>query len=506
MKKKDQEKNNKHYLYGFALCLCMIMVFGIFCSKSNEAQKPSEPEQKAELKKETPEPVVPAENIVSPPPGAENWPSFRGVNASGIAGGQDLPLHWDTVTGKNIKWKIKIPGLGHSSPVVWENKVFITTAKGKDAEPYLRVGLYGESPDNPEDFDHHYMVYCIDRDTGKITWEKTAYVGVPKVSRHIKSSHATCTIATDGKHVAAFFGSQGLYVYDMEGKLLWEKDLGLLDAGAFDRPEIQWGFGSSPVIFKDKLIVLCDVNNQSFIASFDVATGKENWRTLRDETPTWGTPTIHEGKDRTQVIVNGYKHRGGYDFYTGKALWWSSGGGDIPVPTPVIAHDLIFFSSAHGRMRPILAVKLNARGDISLGKDETSNEFVAWAELKKGAYIPTPIVYGDYLYVGRDTGTLTCYKAKTGEEVYKTTIADKRGAYSASPVAADGKIYFTEEHGIIHIIQAGPEYRHLASNKMDAPCMATPAISGKMLFIRTSSHLYAIGKGGFTPGETKVEK
>lgn len=491
---------NKNFFYrsGLVLCLFMIMVLGVSCSKSTD----SNGDLKAEVKKETPEQAAPAEYVVPPPPGSENWPSFRGKNASGIAGGQDLPLHWDTKTGKNIKWRIRIPGLGHSSPVVWENKIFLTTAKGKDDKPYLRVGLYGESPDNPEDYDHQYVVYCIDRDTGKMIWEKTARIGVPKVQRHIKSSHATCTIATDGKHVAAFFGSQGLFVYDMAGNLLWQKDLGLLDAGAFDHPEIQWGFGSSPVIFKDKLIIQCDVNNQSFLASYDVATGKENWKTLRDETPTWGTPTVYEGKDRTQVIVNGYKHRGAYDFKSGKELWRFKGGGDIPVPTPFIAHGLIFFSSGHGRLRPIYVIKLNAQGDISLAKGETSNEYVAWARLKLGAYIPTPIVYGDYLYVGKDNGLMICFKAKTGEELYRERIAGKFGAYSASPVAADGKLYFTEEHGNIHIIQAGPKYHHLASNKMDAPCMATPAISGKMLFIRTSSHLYAIGKDGHTPAET----
>jgi outer membrane protein assembly factor BamB len=472
------------------------MAFFIYCSKSIGDNGASNPGQETGLKKKTPEPVVPAKYVVPAPKGSDNWPSFRGIHASGISGGQGIPLHWDIQAGTNIKWKLRIPGLGHSSPVVWKDKVFITTAKGKDDEPYLKIGLYGQSPDNLEKYDHHYIVYCIDKDTGKIVWERTAYVGVPKVNRHVKSSHATCTIATDGTHVAAFFGSQGLYVYDMAGKLLWKKDLGLLDSGAFDYPEIQWGFGSSPVIYKDKLIVLCDVNNQSFIACFDVATGKENWRTLRDETPTWGTPTVYEGKDRTQVIVNGYKHRGGYDFYTGKALWWFKGGGDIPVPTPIVAHGLIFFSSGHGRLRPIYAVKLNAQGDISLGKGETSNEFVAWAKLKQGAYIPTPIVYGDYLYVGKDNGILACYKAKTGEELYRKRIADKYGSYSASPVAADGRIYFTEEHGNIHIIQAGPEYRYLASNQMNEPCMATPAISGKMLFIRTSRHLYAISNGG----------
>jgi outer membrane protein assembly factor BamB len=250
----------------------------------------------------------------------------------------------------------------------------VTTAVGEGKEAYLKVGRYGESPDNPEDYVHHYKVYGLDRKTGEIIWEKTAYSGKPKVGRHIKSSHANCTPATDGNHLLVFFGSQGLYCYDLDGKLLWTKDLGYLDAGAFDRPEIKWGFGSSPIIYDDKVIVLCDVNNQSLITALDLETGKDIWLTLRDENPTWGTPTVHKSEDRVQVIVNGYKHIGGYEVETGKEIWWMHGGGDIPCPTPVVSNGLVFITNAHGRMRPLYAIKLEAEGDISLAGDEKSND------------------------------------------------------------------------------------------------------------------------------------
>ena len=425
----------------------------------------------------------------------EHWPQFRGHNASGIAAGQDLPMNWDVKTGTNILWKRPIPGLGHSSPVVWGDRVFVTTAVGEGKEAYLKVGRYGESPDNPEDFVHHYRVYCLDRKTGDTIWEKTAYSGKPKVARHIKSSHANCTPATDGKHLLAFFGSQGLFCYDLGGKLLWKKDLGYLDAGAFDVPEIQWGFGSSPIIHEDRVIVLCDVNNQSFITALELETGKDIWRTLRDENPTWGTPTIHKSKGRTQVIVNGYKHIGGYDIETGKAIWWMHGGGDIPCPTPVVSNSLVFITNAHGRMRPIYAIRLDAEGDISLAKDEKSNQYIPWFYPRRGSYQPTPLVLDGLLYVADNGGILTCYTAETGEEMYRNPIGGDISSYSASPVAADGRLYFSDEYGNIHIVKAGPEYEHLATNKMNEICMATPVISGKTLFIRARRHLYAISKG-----------
>lgn len=422
------------------------------------------------------------------------WPSFRGPGATGVADGHNPPTNWDVETGTNIRWKTPIPGLAHSSPIVWDDRIYLTSAVSSDPNPYLRTGLYGESPDHPENLVHDFRVYCINKKTGKIIWQQSANSRIPKVKRHIKSSHANSTPATDGKHLVAFFGSEGLYCYDMDGHLQWKKDLGLLDAGAFNASEIQWGFGSSPTIHKDMVIVQCDVNNQSFLAAFDLDTGHEKWRILRDAMPAWGTPTVHEANGRSQIIINGYKHMGGYDLATGKELWRLTGGGDIPVPTPYVAQGLIFITNAHGRLRPIYAIKPSARGDISLKEGQTSNEFIAWSRPKRGSYIPTSIVYGDYLYVGDDRGILSCYDAKTGEKIYRTRLAQGAGAHSASPVAADGKLYFTAEDGQIRVIKAGPQFEVLATNTMNAPCLATPAISDGMILIRTAKQLVAIGK------------
>ncbi len=424
----------------------------------------------------------------------DNWPSFRGYRGSGIAHNQNLPLKWDGKTSQNILWKIPIPGLGHSSPVIWKDKLFITTAVGEKGDPRLKVGNYGSSPDNPEKFIHHFNVYCLSVKSGKIIWEKTAHKGIPKIQRHVKSSHANSSIATDGKYVIAFFGSEGLYCYDMKGKLLWKKDLGLLDAGAFDSPKIQWGFGSSPILYKGKVIVLCDVNNQSFMASFDAKNGNELWRTLRDETPTWGTPTIYEGKDQIQVIANGYKKIASYEVNTGKEIWWCKGGGDIPVPRPIISEDYVFLSNAHGKLRPIFVIDLKAKGNISLKDKETSNRYVVWYKPRRGSYIPTPIVYGKYLYVADDRGMLSCYGKKTGEEIYRLRITGDISPHSASPVIADGKLYITDEHGNTNIVKAGPKFKLEATNKLGESCLATPAISQQKIFIRTSKHIYAIGK------------
>ena len=424
-------------------------------------------------------------------PVGSNWPQFRGDHSRGQGDGTP-PTSWNVETGEHVKWKTPIPGLAHSSPIVWGDRLFVTTAVSDNPEPYLRVGLYGESPDNPEDVDHDFRVYCLDKMTGKVLWQKTAHRGKPTIQRHIKSTHANSTPATDGTHVVAFFGSEGLYGYDMEGTLLWKKDLGLLDAGAFNAPEIRWGFGSSPIIHDGKVFVQCDVNNQSFVAAFDVKTGEEIWRTLRDEGPCWGTPAVAESAGRTQVILNGYRHIGGYDAATGKELWRMRGGGDVPVPTPVVADDLVYITNAHGAMAPLYAVRTSAKGDITLTGDEESNEHIAWSYRKRGNYMQTPLVYGKHLYMCRDNGVMTCFDAGSGKKQYNVRLGKGLTGFSASPVAAGGKVYFTSEQGDIHVLRAGSKLERLATNAMGEVCMATPAISGGRLYVRTQHHVFCL--------------
>ncbi|MEW5982196.1 MAG: PQQ-binding-like beta-propeller repeat protein [Acidobacteriota bacterium] len=421
-----------------------------------------------------------------------HWPSFRGPNASGVADGFPLPAEWDGLTGRNIRWKTPIPGLGHSSPVVWGNRLFVATAISGVETPELKVGLYGDIGSVNDTSTHRWLVYALDTVTGKILWEKAVHSGVPKIKRHPKSTHANSTMVTDGRHLAVFFGSEGLYCFDLDGKLLWKKDLGLLDSAYYVVPEAQWEFASSPVIFGDRVLVQCDVLNGSFIAALSLADGREIWRTSREDVPTWGTPTVHTEGGRTQMIVNGYKHAGGYDVATGKEIWRLQGGGDIPVPTPVVAHGLVFLTSAHGRLAPIYAIRLSASGDISLGPSETSNASVAWSYPRDGAYMITPVVYGDYLYNAKNNGVLSCYHARTGERMYQARLGGGRSGFTASPVAGDGKIYFASEDGDIYVIKAGPVFEVLATNAMGDVCMASPALSQGAIYLRTKSHVVAV--------------
>jgi outer membrane protein assembly factor BamB len=421
-----------------------------------------------------------------------NWPSFRGPNASGIAENYATPISWDVETSKNIKWKITLPGLAHSSPVIWEDRLYVTTASG-EADAELKVGLYGSIEPVDDDSVHEWKVYCLDKKSGKILWEKTAHKGIPKVKRHPKATHANTTPTTDGKYIVAFFGSEGLFCYDLDGNLAWKKDFGLLDSAFFMVPTAQWEFASSPVIHQGVVIVQCDALNTAFLAALDIKTGKEIWRTSREDFPTWSTPTIHVGEKKTQIIVNGFKHIGGYDFKTGKELWKISGGGDIPVPTPVVAHGLVFINSAHGRLSPIYAIKLESEGDISLAEDKTSNDSIVWSVRRGGSYMLTPLIYGDFLYNVQWNGALACYNAKTGEVLYKEQLGKMVG-FSASGVAADGKLYFSSEDGDVFVLKAGPEFEVLATNSMEDECMATPAISEGTLYFRTHHYLIAVSE------------
>jgi len=425
---------------------------------------------------------------------AQNWPGFRGQNASGVADGQHPPTTWDGEKATNIVWKTPIPGLAHASPIVWGDRVFIATAVSSAPQGKFRHGLYGDVDSDKDVSKHAWKVYCLDKGTGKILWERTSAEGVPKIKRHIKSTQASSTPATDGKYVVAFFGSEGLFCYDFTGKLVWKQDLGLLDSGWFFDPDYQWGTASSPIIYKGLVIVQCDLQKNSFIAGFDLKTGKRIWSTPREEIPSWGTPTVYESKGRAVVVTNATKRIRGYDPLTGKELFQLTGNSEVTVGSPVAGHDLIFVTAGYPPIQPIYAIKATATGDITLAEGQDSNEHIAWSKKRGGTYIPTPIIYGDYLYTCSNNGVLTCYQAKTGERIYQQRIGDKGGAFTASPVAADGKLYLASEDGEVFVIKAGPKYELLATNPMGEVVMATPAISDGMIIVRGLQHVFGIAE------------
>lgn len=482
---------------------------------------------------------------------SSNWPGFRGVGSRGVAQGQKPPINFhvaakveetEEVTGESepiedaveesdageddetdgdaeedeakpsddakeaeeepvresemLLWQTPVEGLGLSSPTIWDDKIYITTAVTEGDAGELRTGLFGDVDSIEETQEYEFKLLCYSKNTGEKLWERTAHKAMPAVKRHSKSSHANPTVVTDGTHIVAFFGSEGLYCYSSDGDLAWKRNLGFLDSGWFYDKDYQWGFASSPTIHDGKLFVQCDIQTGSFIECMDLKTGEEIWRTERDEIPSWSSPVIHEFKDQTMVITNGTKSSRGYDAATGEVLWSMKGNSEIVVPTPNVAHGMIFVSSGYAPIRPVYAIKPDASGDISLESDESSNDGVAWSKKNGGPYMPTPIVYGDYLYCCANAGIVTCFDAKTGKQVYKKRLSAKGGqlAFTASPVAADGHIFYTAEDGRVLVVKAGPEFEVVATNHLNESVLATPAISEGAMFFRTQNSLIAVGE------------
>jgi outer membrane protein assembly factor BamB len=421
--------------------------------------------------------------------GAENWPSFRGPFAAGVRDGENLPTDWDVRTGRNVRFKTPIPGLGHSSPIVWGDRVFVTSAVG-GTPAALKLGDTGGIDLAADASRLSWRLFCLSARDGRVLWDREAFAGAPRAKRHAKSSQANATPATDGRTVVALFGSGGIAAYDLDGGFKWKADLGPLNPGYFGDTSSEWGHGSSPVIDGDRVFVQVDRHADSFVAAFDLATGRPLWRQDRNERPVWSTPTVHESGGRKELIVVGGYHVRGYDLRDGRELWRFKDDAEVKTPTPFAAGDLIVLSGGY-RGRPIIALKSGASGDVSVPEGPGTAPFLAWRTDPGGPYTTTPVAYQGLLYSVRDEGIAAAYDLATGKRIYQ----ERTGAtHAASPVASDGKVYFAAEGGEVLVVKAGRAFQVLARNDMGEPCMATPAIAGGALFVRTQGHLYAIAR------------
>ncbi len=422
---------------------------------------------------------------------AQNWPSFRGPNASGVAEGANPPVTWDLEKSQNVLWKTDIPGLSHSSPIVWGDNIFVITAVSGEAKPTFKAKDRGIDLAN-DDARHTWMIFALNKRNGRVLWSEKAYEGVPRAKRHVKATQANSTPATDGRYVVALFGSEGLACYDLKGKLLWKQDLGVLNPGLWDDKESSWGHASSPIIYRDLVIVQADGHKQSFIAAFNLKDGKQTWRVERNEITSWTTPTIYQGRNRVELIANGGRYIRGYDPLTGKELWrFADNDTQVKMQAPLIANDLIYITGGYPPGRAMYAFRPGAVGDISLKSGEDKNAFLAWTTSKGSPYTPTPIIYGAEFYVLADNGVLSAYDAKTGENIYQQRLPT---SFSASPVAANGKLYLSSEDGDVFVVKAGRQYELLSRNTMGQALMATPALTEGMLIMRGENTIYALGE------------
>jgi len=416
---------------------------------------------------------------------AANWPQWRGPDGSGISNEKNLPAEWTPT--KNIKWKTPISGRGHSSPIVWGNKIFLTTAiegelvPGAKAVTHTAEGQVFKHPDSVgADHKHTFKVIALDRNSGKVLWESTAWEGTPYDNRHRKSSYAASTPATDGKLVYAFFGTEGLYAYDYNGKLAWKAQLGNLGT-------VGMGTGTSPILYDDFVIVQCDEENgdASFIVALDKKTGKEVWRTPRKVQVSWSTPLLVRNAKRPELITSGTEFVISYDPATGKELWRHKGVESNAIPSPVANNDMVFLVAGFPA-KIAMAIKLGGSGDL------TGTPNVPWTYAKGTAYVPSPILYGDYLYLTTDRGILTCIDAKTGEVKYEGGRIPIPATFTASPVAFEGKILLTSEDGDTFIVKAGPKHEILGTNSIGEAVYASPAVADGRIFIRGEKNLYCI--------------
>ena len=420
-----------------------------------------------------------------------NWPSFRGDNAAGIGDGADTLTDWDLETGEGVMWTAELPGLGNSSPVVWGNKVIITTAVAEGIEQNIKTGLTGAGDGIPEEVPHSWRAMAFDKKTGEKLWDTEIANAIPETRRHFKATQANSTAATDGKHVVVIFATAGMACLDIDGNIKWKKEMGGLNAGAFTDPGIQWGFASSPIIHGPNVIQQVDIHDGAYMAAWDLETGKEVWRVERDVAPSWSTPALMKTDAGEELIVNASIIHG-YDPKTGKELWSLGPNSELVIAAPVVGEGVVYVSAGYPPVKPIYAVRAGTRGDLEVDPRGNDDRLI-WSHGIGGAYMPTPLLYRGIYYVVHHNGRLVAYDAKTGEAIFKSRFS-KGGVFTGSPVAVNGKLYLPTEEGYLYILEAGPEYKEIAMHEFGEPLMATPAVSEGVLFFRTPSKLIAIGK------------
>ena len=433
--------------------------------------------------------------LVSVVSAQSNWPQFRGETAGVVADDPRLPDSWGP--NENIVWSIDVPGTSWSSPIVWDEHVFIVTATRVDGEdnPVSPVETYRarslggsmtaanvEQATTPM----RWMLYDVDFSTGETRWEQIIHTAVPSLPTHQKTSYAAETPVTDGKRVYVYLGDIGLFAFDFDGELDWSVSMEWL-------PRRDWGSATSPVVHNGRIYVVNDNEAQSFIASYDAETGTEIWRTNRDEGSNWATPFIWRNDVRTEIVTSG---NGGVRTYSldGDLLWELHGMSSLVIPTPFAQHGLLYINSGYvaDQSRPVYAIRPGAAGDISLGEGSNSNDYVVWSHPQLGSYNPSSLVYGDYHYTLLDRGILLCYDARTGREVYPRARITAGTLFTASPWAYNGKIFALSEDGDTFVIKAGPEFSVLGRNSMNEMSMATPAVAQGSLFLRTATKLFRI--------------
>ncbi|HSH20675.1 MAG TPA: PQQ-binding-like beta-propeller repeat protein [Draconibacterium sp.] len=414
-----------------------------------------------------------------------NWPQFRGPESNQIALEKELPGEWSMQN--NLLWKHDLKGRGWSCPIVWGNQVFFTNAVLEEPS-ILPPAERGRRQDNPDSAVYNFEVICLDIDTGKEIWKKVAYKGLPRYKTHRDNNYAPETMVTDGKYVYAYYGMTGLYCYEMDGNLVWEKDLGNYPM------QSNWGTSSSPILYKGVLYMQIDNEEKSFLAAIDSKTGDEIWRIDRDEKSNWGTPIIWKNSLRTELVVQGAKTRS-YNPKNGEMLWELDMRGGRNITSPTAEGDMIFVgnekrSNGGGTL---FGIKAGASGDITLQEGEVSNEYVLWSVPESGIAMASPLVYDGLIYiVDRNRGQMYCYEAATGSAVYPAIKIKDASDFWASPWAFDGKIYCLDDKGTTHVIQAGREFRELGKNKLDDIFWASTAIAKSSYIFRGEKGIYCV--------------